>query len=113
MGKIYSAPDGIEIPKLDFKNVKAYEEDCKRFEQELRDFCIKRNPSEHVGEIISFPVADGKAQYMVAALSPIELIHLPLWDGYEFEFAHRLTKKDIIERIKNQKSIEKFFGDKD
>jgi hypothetical protein len=57
-------------------------------------------------------VADGYAQYMVASLSPVELIHLPLWDAWQFDYAGRLTKKDIIEKINQRKAMEKLFSKK-
>lgn len=110
MGKIYSPPASLRIPEFNWKDVAAYEAANKKFIEDLKAFCKSRNNADHVGEVIQFPVADGYAQYMVASLSPVELIHLPLWDGYEFEYANRLTKKDIIERINQRKALEKLFG---
>jgi hypothetical protein len=59
--------------------------------------------------VIQFPVADGYAQYMVASLSPVELIHLPLWDAWEYQYVERLTKKDIVEKINQRKAMDKLF----
>ncbi len=109
MGKIYLPPAEIPVPELDWKNIDAYEKANEKFIEDLRAFCIKRNNSEHVGEVIQFPVADGYAQYMVAALSPVELIHLPLWDAWEFDYVSRLTKKDIVEKIEQRKAMDKFI----
>jgi hypothetical protein len=109
MGKIYLPPASIKVPELNFKDFGKYKKSCDKFMDDLRDFCIKRNPDEHVGEVIKFPVADGYALYMVASLKPIELIHIPLMDAYEFEYVHKLSKKDILEKIKNQKALEKLF----
>lgn len=108
MGKIYSPPAEIKVPELDWKDIAAYEKANEKFIEDLRAFCINRNNAEHVGEVIQFPVADGYAQYMVAALSPVELIHIPLWDAWEFEYASRLTKKDIVEKIEQRKAWDKF-----
>ena len=88
-----------------------YEAECKRFKDELREFLVKRNPSEYVGEIISFPVADSSAEYMVAALKPIQLVHIPLWDAWHYEYAHRLTAKDIKEKIDSKKAFDKAWSD--
>ena len=109
MGKIYSPPAEIKVPEFNWEDIPAYEEANKKFIDDLKEFCKSRNNAEHVGEVIQFPVADGYAQYMVAALSPVELIHLPLWDAWQFDYASRLTKKDIIEKINQRKAMEKLF----
>jgi hypothetical protein len=109
MGKIYSPPAEIPVPILDWKDVPAYDKACDKFIEDLRAYCVNRNNAEHVGEVIQFPVADGTAQYMVAALSPIQLVHIPLWDAWEFDYVSRLTKKDIVEKIEQRKAMDKFI----
>jgi hypothetical protein len=109
MGKIYSPPAEIKVPEFNWEDIPAYEAACNKFVEDLKVFCINRNNAEHVGEVIQFPVADGYAQYMVASLSPVELIHLPLWDAWGFQYASRLTKKDIIEKINQKKALKKLF----
>jgi hypothetical protein len=109
MGKIYSPPAEIKVPEFNWEDIPAYEEANKKFIDDLKEFCKSRNNAEHVGEVIQFPVADGYAQYMVAALSPVELIHLPLWDAWQFDYASRLTKSDIVEKINQRKAMEKLF----
>lgn len=51
-------------------------------------------PSPFVGHVLSFGVADGRAQYMVAGVRNQEVIlwHLPVGDAYR---AHRLIEKGI------------------
>lgn len=115
MATVYSVPDSIKVPELDFRDINGYRDACNKFCAELKEWCVQRAANvgvtdENYGEIIRFPVADGYAEYMVASLKPIQLIHLPLWDAWEFQYANRLTKKDIIEKIRQQKSIEKLFG---
>jgi len=112
MGKIYSPPDEIKVPEFDWKNIPAYQNASKKFIEDLKTFCINRNNAEHVGEVIQFQVGDGYAEYMVAALSPIELIHLPLMDGYHFQYASKLTKKDIIKKIEQRKALDELFSSK-
>lgn len=114
MGKIYSPPAEIKVPVFNWAtiDIPAYENACNKFIEDLKAFCINRNNAEYVGEVIQFPVADGYAQYMVAALSPIELIHLPLMDAWEFQYANRLTKKDIIEKIEQRKALDDLFSAK-
>lgn len=47
---------------------------------------------------------------MVAGLKPVEIVHLPIMDGWDFQYANRLTAKDIREKIEQQKAIDKTFG---
>jgi hypothetical protein len=37
------------------------------------------------------------------------LIHLPLWDAWEYQYVERLTKKDIVEKINQRKAMDKLF----
>jgi hypothetical protein len=112
MGKIFSPPSSIPVPEFNWKDIEAYKKANEKFIEDLKAFCVKRNNSKHIGEVINFSVADGYAQYMVASLSPVELIHLPLWDGYEFQYVGRLTKKDIVTKIEQQKALDEFFSKK-
>jgi len=115
MAQIFDAPEDIKVPELDFSDIQKYNDDCDRFKSELKTFCIDRAEKagvtdENFGEIIRFPVADGYAEYMVAALKPVQLIHIPIWDAWHFQYANRLTKKDVLEKIQQKKSLEKLFG---
>ena len=114
MAEIYSAPTEIELPKFDFKNFN-YEEHQKKenaYIEKLRQFCFKRKRGKNVGEIIKFQVADGYALYMVASMRPLELIHIPLGDAYDFQYVHLMTPKEVQESIDREKAIAKLFADK-
>lgn len=52
-----------------------------------------------VGVVIDFPVADGKAMYLVTEEDPLTLQHLPFWDGYSIPapYVRGLEREDIIE----------------
>jgi hypothetical protein len=110
--KIYSAPSSIKKPELNFKDIKAYHDDCKRYETELKDVLTKRNSGKHVGAIIKFPVADGYARYMVASMRPLELVHIPLDDEWQFEYAQNLTAKDVEAKIAQEEAMAKLFSSK-
>jgi len=109
MAKIYSAPSSITVPVLDFKNLSNYDKDCEKFKAELSAFCLARKKDKNVGEVIRFQVADGYAEYMVASTKPVELIHLPFWDCYQFEYAHLLTAKEIQGKIDQEAALAKLF----
>lgn len=113
MAKIYAVPKLIKVPQINFKNFnykehkKNQEEFINNLKQHLNDLGYTEN---YVGEVIRFPVADGYSQYMVFNLKPVSLIHLPLDDAYEFEYAHLLNKTEVLKKIKGQKEIEKLFS---
>ena len=110
MGKIYLPPAEIKVPDFNWENFDDYQKTENKFIDDLKQFCKQRNSGEYIGEVIKFPVADSYALYMVASLSPIELIHLPLMDAWEFQYIDRLTAQDIKEKIDNEKKLAKFFG---
>jgi hypothetical protein len=114
MAKIFSAPSSISLPQWSIKKTRQENmAEEKAYLDQLKDMLTKRKPTQKlVGEIIKFPVADGYAQYMVASMTPLELVHIPLGDAWDFQYAHRLTKKDVEEKIKNQKAIEELFKKK-
>ena len=115
MGKIYNAPKEIKAPEFDFKNFNRtkYQEDCDRFEKELKEFLNKSGYNEEeTGKTIRFQVADGYAVYMIASLKPVMLIHLQFDDEYSYEYAHRLTAKDIREKLRQQEALNRMFSKK-
>jgi hypothetical protein len=116
MAKIYSVPKSINVPQLvvngkfDYND---YQERVDKFYKELAALLREHSlQNEYIGEVIQFPVADGYAFYMVAGLNPVELIHLPIMDGWDFQYANRLTSKDIREKVEQQKNLKKLFGGK-
>lgn len=114
MGKIYSAPEDIgPVPEMsDFMvdgkfSMNRLEEVEERWTKKLRDWCKANSPGhKYVGEIIRQGVADGYAQYMVLSLRPLALIHLPLGDAYQFQWAHRWTASDVKEMIEQEKRMQ-------
>jgi hypothetical protein len=105
MAKIYDLPDGFTEPQLNFSNIKGYKAEVEKLFTDLKAWCLERMAKagvtqEGVGEIIDFPVADGKAMYMVAAMKPLQLIHLTVWDRRGFQYATKLTAKDVKEKIR-------------
>jgi len=110
--KIYSAPSSIKKPELNFNDIKAYHDDCKRYEVELKDVLTKRKSGKNVGAIIKFPVADGYARYMVASMRPLELIHIPLDDAWQFQYAQNLTAQDVEAKIAQEEAMAKLFSSK-
>lgn len=112
---VYTTPDGIEIPNVKWEGAniaQRIKEADDKYRAELKAWCIERNPEqEHVGEIVRYPVADGTAEYMVAATKPLQLIHLETGDKYWYEGIERFKLKDILKKIDQQKSLEAFLAE--
>lgn len=114
MAKIYDAPSQWTAPSIEVfmeQGRDEYERQEKEYIERVREFCKKRKPKgQLVGEIIRFGVADGYAQYMVAGLRPLELIHLDLGDGYHFQYANRLTAADVRQQVEAERKLAELFG---
>lgn len=59
-----------------------------------------------VGFMLSFPVADGHAHYLVTKAKPLTLQHVPYCDAYAIPQAHirGLTMNDVFHQI-NQRNF--------
>ncbi len=116
MGKIYSLPAELakKLPTFNFKDPHSVTMQKENdFIKEVRKELVKLNPTqEFVGEEIRFPVADGYARYLVVSSKPVALIHLPLGDAWEFQYAHRITKEDIAQKINADKRMAELFAKK-
>ena len=116
MGKIYSLPTELEkkVPTFNFKDphiVTLQKEND--FIEEVRKTLVKLNPTqEFVGEEIKFPVADGYARYLVVSSKPVGLLHLPLGDAWDFQYANRVTKADIAQQIEANKRLAEMIAKK-
>ena len=121
MAKIYDPPQDMETPEFTYDqnghpDLNKYEQDNEKYIKELKDLLQKRKERpylvkrrKYIGEIIRFPVADGHAEYMVASMNPLELVHLPLGDAWNFEYVHLLTAKEITEKIEGEKKMKELF----
>lgn len=100
MAKIYKS----EIKPPIF-NKETWREDDKKYIEENKRWCLENSKKvdEYVGEIFSIPVADGKAMYMILNMTPLEMIHLDIGDGWDSQFANRVTKQEIRQQIKFNK----------
>ena len=97
--KVYSGIQGIDAPEIDFNDFNAYEKQCEQYIETLRKKCIASNTGDLVGEVIRFGVADGYAEYMVYSQRPLELIHINIMDGYQFEYANLLNVTKVLSLI--------------
>lgn len=110
--KIYSGIKGINPPKFDFKNYGEYQKKCDEYIKLLEEQCKAASNHKNAGKIISFPVADGRAQYMICTMKPLQLIHINTGDGYQTEFAQLLTAKKVNEMIERDEKFNELFNKK-
>jgi hypothetical protein len=112
MAKIFSVPKEIKEPKFSLDQTRAdHDKDVERYKNECREL-IKKNgwTGKHSGEIISYQVADGFAQYMVVSVRPVQLLHLSYGDGYRFEMESKIDAKEIERKIKQSQALKKIFS---
>lgn len=113
MAKVCAIPEDI-APLNDsiMFDYEAYEKDYQRLKKELGDWCKKYSKCPHAGEIIDFPIADGKAIYMVFDYN--QIIHIPFGDAWQIPDAHArgLIKEDIVQNVERRKAIADLFASK-
>lgn len=108
--KVYQAPKEVSLPEFSFQNVSAWQENEKKYIEQLKEHLKKMNyVGKNVGEILKFPAADGYAQYMVISMKPLMLIHLELGDAWTFQYAHLLTAKEVQQQIDAEKRLNEFL----
>lgn len=123
MAKLYSYPwkwrDNFEKRMEQNKRIST-EETLRLMKQEgealdkLIELSNSLPPGQLVGRVISFPVADGKAFYMVVEEKPLSLAWIPFMDAYQIPEAHvrGLRKKDIEDMVKQDRAINELFAKK-
>ena len=115
---IYATPSWIKAPNFpDFLgdegfNNKAYLEAEEKYVQEVRDFCKERYNGKYTGELVRFPVADSYAEYMIASLRPLEIVHLETGDAYNYQHINRLKAKDFTDNVDARKRLDAIFTKK-
>lgn len=84
MAKIFSTPEELPEPEVDYKNYDMAKEAAKEkaWLEKLQAYCVKHGNGDTAGKEISTGVADGRARYMVLSEKPLRLIHLRLGDAY-------------------------------
>jgi hypothetical protein len=111
---VYAPPKELGQPPeiaqpFDFNT---YQRACDKFVQSVKDWAKLYGSSECRGEEIDFPVADGHARYIILSLRPVKLIHLPVGDGWQFNYAHLLRAADVRKEVQRNKSMAKMFSPK-
>ena len=115
MATIYGPPSEVGDFEFDYSSSDGYEAYDKAVEDyltRLAAWCRDNGSGELVGETISFPVADGKAVYMVYRERPCALIHVPIGDAYQADaiLERGIRLADVREHVRREKAIRTLFS---
>lgn len=115
MARICSVPAEVG-PQPEFHgcdgDFKKYTAATEKWIATVKEYAKKNGSGELAGETVRFHVADGYAQYVVFSSKPLQLIHLPVYDAWHFQYANRLTIKDIKEEVRRGKALKAMFASK-
>lgn len=107
MAKIWSGIQGIRKPAIG-ADWQGYEKRAEAYIQRIKDYAKQNSKCSEAGKEIHFGVADGRARYVVLSLRPVELVHLDVDDGYQFQYVNRLTAADVRAEIKRIEALANF-----
>ena len=114
--KVYSLPKEVPAPTVDYRK---YDHEKVAADEEQHKAQLKKwlqdqgYTGKHTGRVVSFGVADGSAQYMIADGPKSFLIHLPYCDAYQYPDVRFLPKKEIIRRADANDSFHALFSKKE
>lgn len=111
--KVYAAPEGITLTP-DYSNYNRVEEQRKEDEYKaaIKKWLVENGYNGPLtGEVASFGVADGYAQYMLGDKGRGGiLIHLDIGDAWHYQYIERLTKADIVKSIERDRNMKALFA---
>lgn len=111
MAKVFNPPANIKVPDFNFRDLEGSRKAEQAYIESIQNYArIANRGSDFAGELITIPHADGKAYYVVFGLKPVELIHLPIGDAWDSPLAHRMTAKDIKQRIMADNMLRMFVN---
>jgi hypothetical protein len=111
--KVYTAPEEIPAPEIDFRNfdLKRMEAQESEHRAKLKEWLVSKGyTGERTGEVLSEPHADGHAQYMLGhAGRKSMLVHLPYGDAWHSPNVEHLPLKEVIARLDRSKALTALF----
>jgi hypothetical protein len=112
--KVYSLPEELEFEAPDYTNYNREREEAREaaHKEKIKEWLVEQGfDGDRTGETVSFPVADGYAQYMFADKGRSSyLLHLPYGDAWHYRDVEFLPKTEIVKRIEQQKNIASIFA---
>lgn len=94
-----AAPGFEELPSEDFN---AWWDRGRKLLEELQAKSDALPAGEYVGAVLSFPIGDGYALYLVQSTAPLTIQHIPYGDAYGIPGAHvrGLDMNDVMIQVK-------------
>lgn len=118
--KVYAAPSSIVEPRWSNPDSPGngydrewYDQENERYEADIKTWLLSQGwTGPYAGELIHFPVADGSADYMVAKLRPLTLIHMNWGDAWNADriLMNGLTAADVKERVDGNRRLQALFA---
>jgi hypothetical protein len=105
--KVYSGIDGIEYNVPTGSDMDAWEAYDEEYVAKIKAAAFKQGRGKYRGKEVTFPVADGRARYVV--LSNKELIHLPVGDAWNYRYIEHIPFSEIKLEIERQERIAELF----
>lgn len=109
MAKVYAPPDDIELPSISGSN---WQDDYRRYEQEIVDFCKQNGKGPYAGKMIRDQVADGYAVYYILSLRPLVLILSQAFDAYRSRWDERWQVEDVKNMADREEALRQLFSQK-
>jgi hypothetical protein len=116
--KLYSIPTEVPAPKFDWQNqtIEQYDAECQKHREELKTWLQKNGWSgKNTGRTVTFSVADGQAEYMIAQAGPKTgrsscIFHMPYLDGYHYRAADRFSFTEMLEFASQREKMEEYYN---
>jgi hypothetical protein len=112
--KVYGIPEEVSFSAPDYLNYDRDREAAREsaHKERLKEWLIAAGcDGERTGQTLSFAVADGYAQYMLADRGRQSyLVHLPYGDAYQYRDVEFLPRDEIIRRIDQDARMAAFFA---
>ncbi len=112
MGKIFKAPDQIEKPTFDFRDMVGSRTSELHYVHQVKEWCKANSKdktnAEYIGEGFRIPMGDGYAQYVVLSIKPLQMIHLEIGDAWDSPLADQVNAAYVKQHIDGAKNWEAF-----
>ena len=110
MATLLSTP----VPGFEKKPEESFEAYMNRAEALLNDMLAasaRVTDGKVEGSLVSFPVADGKAWYLVKSEKPLRLQHIPFGDAYQADCMtiRGMRLADVQEHVRRSRALSALF----
>ena len=102
-------------PEYDYPTITSFEDVLKEEQAALNSLVRKSAelpPGQVVGAVLSWPVADGKAYYLVTKDKPLTLQHIPYGDAWQVDpvLIRGLRRDDVLRMLEAERRFQEIFA---